>query len=171
MTSESLEGMRQGIASLWESMADGWQRLREFAVGALTPFTPGEAANVPTKAEVDDVFYMPTHGWSVLGGDVFEDERRLVVRLEIPGMTNNEFDIEVRDDALVVCGEKRFERESTHGRYRMLQCAYGSFRRVVPLPAPVVADNSEATYRNGVLKIELAKAKRGKANRQSIRVT
>jgi hypothetical protein len=54
---------------------------------------------------VDDDFYLPSHGWSMLGGDMFEDERRLVVRLEVPAMDKDEFDIEVLDDALAVCGE------------------------------------------------------------------
>ena len=104
------------------------------------------------------------------GGDMFEDERRLVVRLEVPDMDKDEFNIEVLDEALVVSGEKRFERERTEGRYRMLQCAYGSFRRVVPLPMPVVADRSKASYEQGVLKIELTKATGDKPNVQTIKV-
>jgi HSP20 family protein len=73
----------------------------------------------------------------------------------------------VLDDALVVSGEKRFERERTKGRYRMFQCVYGSFR-VVPLP--VLADASKASYNAGVLKIELTKAKPAKPNVQTIKV-
>ena len=106
----------------------------------------------------------------MLGGDVFEDERRLVVRLEVPGMDKDEFVIEVLDDTLVVSGEKRFEREDTKGRYRMLQCAYGTFRRVVPLAVPVLADESRASYRQGVLKIELTKANLGNTNVHTIKV-
>ena len=84
MRLESMERITQGFPSLWESVADGWQRMRESAAGALTCFMPGEHANVPAKSEVDDAFYLPSHGWSMLGGDVFEDDRRLVVRLEVP---------------------------------------------------------------------------------------
>jgi HSP20 family protein len=73
-------------------------------------------------------------------------------------------------DALVVRGEKRFEREESEGRWRVLQCAYGSFRRVVPLPAPVLADRAKASYRNGVLKIELPKAAPGKPQTLAIKV-
>jgi|EndMetStandDraft_4_1072995.scaffolds.fasta_scaffold57922_3 HSP20 family protein len=170
MRLEKLEGIKQGFTSLWESVADGWQRMRQSAASALTRFRPGEQANVPAKAEVDDDFYLPSHGWSMLGGDMFEDERRLVVRLEVPGMDKDEFDIELMDDALVVSGEKRFERERTEGRYRMLQCAYGSFRRVVPLPVQVLADHSKASYEQGVLKVELTKAKPSKPKTQTIKV-
>jgi len=170
MRLERLEGIKEGFNSLWESVTDGWQRMRQSAAGALTRFRPAEQVNLPAKADVDDDFYLPSHGWSMLGGDVFEDEQRLVVRLEVPGMEKDEFDIEMRDDALVVSGEKRFERERTEGRYRMLQCAYGSFRRVVPLPVPVLAEASRASYEAGVLKIELTKAKQGKPKVQAIKV-
>ncbi len=50
-------------------------------------------------------------------------------------MDKNDFTIEVHDDTLVVSGEKRFEREASEGRYRVLQCAYGHFHRTIPLPA------------------------------------
>jgi HSP20 family protein len=170
MRLHKLEGIKQGFTSLRESVADGWQQMRRSAASALTRFRPSEQVKVPAKAEVDDDFYLPSHGWSMLGGDMFEDERRLVVRLEVPGMDKDEFDIEVLDDTLVVSGEKRFERERTEGRYRMLQCAYGSFRRVVPLPVPVLADASKAKYINGVLKIELTKAKPAKPGVRTIKV-
>lgn len=85
-------------------------------------------------------------------------------------MEKDGLDIEIQGETLVVQGEKRFERESTEGRYRVLQCAYGSFRRVIPLPAAVVADQAKASYRNGVLKVELPKVEAGKPRRQTIRV-
>ncbi len=80
---------------------------------------------------------------------------------EIPGLDKDDFKIEVVDDALVVSGEKRFERDSSDGRWRTIQCAYGAFRRVVPLPAPVRADQAKASYRNGVLRVELPKVEPG----------
>jgi HSP20 family protein len=52
----------------------------------------------------------------------------------------------------------------------VVQCAYGTFERVVPLPAPVLADQANASYENGVLKIDLPKAHPGKAKRVEIKV-
>lgn len=165
-----LEEIKQGFSSLLDSVTEGWHRLQESASNAMTRFKPGEGTSLPAKADVDDQFYLPSLGWSMLGGDVFEDEGRVVVRLEVPGMDKAELAIEVQGEALVVEGEKRFERESTEGRYRVLQCAYGSFRRVVPLPAPVLADKAKSQYRNGVLKVELPKAQAGKPRKVTIKV-
>ncbi len=52
-------------------------------------------------------------------GDVFEDAKRIVVRIEAPGVDKDDFDVQVLDDLLMVRGEKRFEREGTEGRWRM----------------------------------------------------
>lgn len=165
-----LDEIKQGISSLWDSVADGWQRLRQSAAGALIRFQPTEQANLPEKSQVDDDFYLPSQGWAMLGGDVFEDETRLVVRIEAPGMDKENLDVEVKDNALVIRGEKRFERETTEGRWRVLQCAYGSFSRVVPLSVPVAAENASATYKNGVLRVELPKLQPGSPKTRTIKV-
>jgi HSP20 family protein len=163
--------LKQNFASFWDSVAEGWQHLRRTASSALTGFRPTESTNLPTRKEVDDTFYMPSIGWSMLGGDLFEDDKRIVVRLEIPGMEKDDLDVEVEGGVLIVRGEKRFEREQTEGRYRTLQCAYGSFRRAVPLPVPVLSDQAQASYRDGVLRIELPKATPDSPRRQSVPVS
>jgi HSP20 family protein len=151
-----LDDIRHGVETLWDSLAEGWDRLRHSA-GALTRYRPPHGADLPDPEQIDDASFVPTSSWAMLGGEVFEDEHRIVVRLEAPGMHKGDFDIEVVDDALIVRGEKRFEHEVGDGRWRMLQCAYGSFMRAVPLTAPVRSERASATYRNGVLKVELPK--------------
>lgn len=165
-----LESLKESVGSLWDNLADGWRQMIQSAAGALTRFRAGEQTNLPAQVEVDDVSWLPNRGWALLGGDVFEDDRRLVVRLEVPGMEKEDIGIEVLDDALVVSGEKRFAREETEGRWRVMQCAYGSFRRVVPLPVPVKAEEARAAYKNGVLRVELPKAEPGRPRSVTIRV-
>ena len=164
------EEMKEGVGSIFDSVAEGWRHLRESAANAITRFKPSEKSELPSKTEVDDPLYFSMHGWSMLGGEVFEDEKRLVVRIEVPGLEKQDMNIEVHDDALVVSGEKRFEQESTQGRWRVMQCAYGSFRRVVPLSVPVLADQAKATYKNGILRVELPKASPGRPKATTITV-
>lgn len=156
-----LEDFKEGVGSFWDSVSEGWHHLRESASNALTHFKPNEASQLPAKGDIDDPLFRPVRGWSMLGGEVFEDEKRFVVRLEVPGMDKQDMQVEVAGNAVVLTGEKRFTREATDGRWRVMQCAYGSFRRVVPLSVPVVADNAKATYTNGVLRVELPKAEAG----------
>jgi HSP20 family protein len=153
-----LPDLRVGMGSMWDSVAEGWERLRQSAAGALTRFRPGDKSNLPAQSDVDDVGWLPGIGWAMLGGDVFEDDKRVVVRLEAPGMSKSDFELQVVNDQLLVRGEKRFERENSDGRWRVLQCAYGSFHHAVPLPAAVLADQARASYKDGVLRVELPKA-------------
>lgn len=157
-----LENIKESMGSFWDNLTEGGRHLWQSAAGALTRFKPGDKTDLPTPDSVDDVSWLPSHGWSMLGGDVFEDDDRLVVRLEVPGLEKEDLNIEIQDDALVVSGEKRFEQQATEGRWRVVQCAYGNFRRVVPLPVAVKADEARARYKNGVLRVELPKVVTGR---------
>lgn len=165
-----VDEIRDGVHALWDSVTDGWERLRRSAAGALTRFRPGEASNLPERGDIDDAAFGPGQGWAMLGGDVFEDDRRVVVRIEAPGLEKSDFDVQVDGDVLRVTGEKRFEREATEGRWRVLQCAYGRFERRVPLPAPVRGDKAQASYRNGVLKVELPKTTPARPRRVNVEI-
>jgi HSP20 family protein len=166
-----VDDLKESLNTFWDNLSEGWRHLRQSASNALTRFKPGDTTGLPAASEVDDAFYLPWRGWSMLDSDVFEDEKRVVVRLELPGMEKEEIKLEMLDGALLVAGEKRFERETSEGRWRVLQRAYGSFRRVVPLPVRVKAELANATYRNGVLRVELPKLEESKPERVTIEVT
>lgn len=157
-----LDDIKEEFSSMWNNVSEGWKQLTDSAAGALTRFRPGQSADMPGEADVDDPAFQSGRTWAMLGGDIFEDDANVVVRLEVPGMQKDDFNIIVQADSLVVSGEKRFAREETEGRWRVMQCAYGSFRRVVPLAVPVIADAAQATYSRGVLRIALPKAAPGK---------
>ena len=161
---------RPARASWWDSLTEGWQHLRESASSALTRFGPERHDSLPSSDQVDSAFYMPSLGWSMLGADVFEDDRQLIVRLEVPGMEKADLDVTVQDGVLIVSGEKRFERTGTEGHYRVLQCAYGHFHRSVPLPVSVRGNAARATYKNGVLRVELPKADHAAPRRLNVQV-
>ncbi len=166
----TLDSLKESVGSLWDNLAEGWKHLTQSAPSALTRFRVNEKTNAPPKDDVDDAFYLPSRSWSMLGGDVFEDENRLVVRLEVPGMAKEDMGIEVRDNALVISGEKRFEQEETQGRWRVMQCAYGSFHRSIALHVPVLAEQAKASYKNGILRVELPKAAPGEPRSVNIPV-
>jgi HSP20 family protein len=111
---EKLSELKHGLEEAWHSVAEGWRHVRERAAGALTRFTPSSKASSP-PADAGEMQLSST-SWALLAGDVFEDDDRVVVRLEVPGMEKQDFEVEVRSDVLVVRGEKRYERESSEGR-------------------------------------------------------
>ncbi len=153
----TLQHFREGMAHAWESIAEGWQHLYRRAASAITRFVPHREKN-GTLTEQGREMAARSSGWGVLATELFDDDNRVTVRIEAPGMELEDFDLEVVDDLLMVRGEKRVSREREEGRYHILECAYGSFERVIPLPAEVEPDKARARYRRGVLQIELPKS-------------
>ncbi len=161
---------KQGVETVWSKLEQGMGHLRQSAAGALTRFKPGDRTGLPPSADIDMPAALANPSWGMVGGDVFEDESRVVVRLELPGMAREDFQIDVLPDLLTVRGEKNFEALETQGRWRVLQRAYGSFQRRVPLPVAVKVDDVRAVYRDGVLVIELPKAEAAPPKAVNIRV-
>lgn len=142
--------LRDEFSHAWDALLDGWQRLYRRAAGAMTRFGPGARSEGAELAE-------RSAGWGVLAGEVLDGEDKVVVRLETPGMSKDDFDLEVVSDYLIVRGEKRVSREETQGRWQITECAYGRFERAIPLPAPVDSEQASASYDRGVLRVELPK--------------
>jgi HSP20 family protein len=159
----TLEKLRRGLGQTWESLAEGWNHLRERAGQAITRFKPiSKGGELDT---LEDQIVRSSADWALLASDVCEDETDVTVRLEVPGMSREDFDIDVLEDYLVVRGEKHVQREQQQGRYHVMQCAYGSFERLIPLPVDVDKDGARARYNRGVLIITLPKHKRLKNRR------
>lgn len=161
----TLSQIREGLTQAWETLAEGWHDLREKASHALTRFQPKTSALEPT----DQTFIRNAARWGLLAAEVSEDDHQVIVKLEVPGMDPENFDLQVVENYLVVRGEKRLEREERKGRYYMMERAYGSFERAIPLPGEVDESAAKARYRHGVLRIELPKSRTSQARRIEVR--
>jgi HSP20 family protein len=160
------EQLKQGADQAWESLSEGWRELSARASGALTRFRSApEEDTSPHRHDRP----LPFSGWAFLAADVFDDDDQVIVRIEAPGMRRGDFNVELHGDLLTVWGEKRYDQEAVRGRYSIVQCAYGGFRRDVTLPVPVKPDKTKASCRDGVLRIELAKADAARARRIDVK--
>jgi HSP20 family protein len=153
----TLHQLREGLNEAWDTLVGGWQRLYRRAAGAITRFSPGEQGATRDNAGEGRDIAVRSAGWGVLAAEVFDDDDTIVVRLEVPGMEKGDFNVQVRDNYLVVSGEKQVERERSAGHYHVTECAYGSFERTIPLPEDVDGGHTRATYSNGVLRVEMQK--------------
>ncbi|MGA2046722.1 MAG: Hsp20/alpha crystallin family protein [Terracidiphilus sp.] len=89
--------------------------------------------------------------------DVYEDAQKIVLKLEVPGIEEKDLDIRVENHTLTVKGERKFEAEEKEQNFHRIERRYGSFFRSFTLPSTVNAENVQASYKAGVLKLELAK--------------
>lgn len=89
--------------------------------------------------------------------DIFEDGNRIVLKLEVPGMKQDDLKIQVESNALLVRGEHKFEQETNEKNYHRIERRYGSFARSFTLPNTVDTNKVQAHYDAGVLSIEMGK--------------
>ena len=96
-----------------------------------------------------------TQGWH-LPADIFETENALVVKIEIPGMDERDFQIYVDASTLSVSGYRHDPTESPRA-YHQMEIRYGEFSFSVDLPVAIEIEKVTANYRNGILILNLPK--------------
>ena len=102
--------------------------------------------------------------------DVYENEKMIVVKTELPGMAEGDIDVDIMGDTLTIKGEKKKEEEQKDRHYHRLERVYGSFHRSVTLPGEVVPEKVKASFKNGVLEIEVPKKKAAKPKQIKVNV-
>jgi HSP20 family protein len=162
------EQIKQGADQAWESLSEGWRELSTRASGALTRFWPEQPSPSSTLAAPQNPGPRMTR-WAFLAADVFESPETVIVRIEAPGMKREDFHVALHGDVLSVSGEKRIDRDIAQGQWRVVQSAYGNFQRNVALPTAVQAHKTRASYRDGVLRIELPKSEEARPRRIAVR--
>jgi HSP20 family protein len=100
--------------------------------------------------------------------DIYEDEHKIVLKLEVPGIKESDLDIQLENNVLTVKGERKFEKEEKEENFHRVERRYGSFYRSFTIPNTVNPDSVKANYEAGVLRIELEK--RAEAKPKQIKV-
>src|ERR1700689_5242553 len=88
--------------------------------------------------------------------DVYEDEHKVTLKLEVPGIDEKDIDVRVENTTLTVHGERKIEKEEKEENFRRVERQYGEFTRSFTLPSSVDPTQVSAHYDKGVLKIKLA---------------
>ena len=90
--------------------------------------------------------------------DVYETEDHIIVKVEIPGMRKEDFEITLADRQLVIAGHRRFPEGKCV--YHNMEIHYGAFRTEVRIDRAMGDAPIEATYENGFLFVRLPKAEK-----------
>ncbi|HEY1676647.1 MAG TPA: Hsp20/alpha crystallin family protein [Candidatus Sulfotelmatobacter sp.] len=102
--------------------------------------------------------------------DVYEDEHKVSLKIEVPGIDEKDLDIRVENNTLSVHGERKIEKEEKEENYRRVERQYGSFTRTFTLPQTVDTENVSANYDKGVLNITLPKKAEAKPKQIKVSV-
>src|SRR5919108_1253381 len=100
--------------------------------------------------------------------DIYETDEALVMKAELPGFGKDDISIEMKENTLVIKGERKREDEVKEGNYHHMERAYGAFQRSFLLPTTVDQEKVRASYKDGVLELRLPKVEAAKPKRVAI---
>ena len=103
--------------------------------------------------------------------DIYEDDQKLVLKLEVPGIKQEDLDVRLENQTLTVKGERKFESEEKEENFHRIERRFGSFTRSFTLPVSVDTASVAAKYENGVLAIQLAKKEAAKPKQVKIEIS
>src|SRR6202167_1190972 len=149
------------------TLLTSWESLREFS--ALQErmnrmnrlFRESNSPEGPEEALTTTTLAPPV--------DIYEDEHNIVLKIEVPGIDEEDIDVRIQDNTLTVHGERKIEKEEKEENFRRVERQYGSFTRTFTLPTTVDSEKVSATYEQGVLKVALPK--KAEAKPKQIKVT
>lgn len=87
-----------------------------------------------------------------------ETDEEIHLKLEVPGLEAKDLDVSVTEDSVSIKGERQSESKTEEEGMVRSEFRYGKFERIIPLPAPVQSDKTNAEYKNGILNLTLPKA-------------
>jgi len=100
--------------------------------------------------------------------DVSENQDSFVVHAELPGIKQEDIDIELENNVLTLKGQRNFERKDEKENYHFVERSYGSFFRSFTLPRNVDPNGIQASFADGVLSISIPKAEEAKPRKVQI---
>jgi HSP20 family protein len=100
--------------------------------------------------------------------DLVETDDQLILRGDLPGVTEDDIDIEIKDNVLTVSGERKSDHEEKGEGFHRVERSFGSFSRSLTLPQGIDADQVEANFDKGVLEVRVPKPAEAKPTRVQI---
>ncbi|MDO8444510.1 MAG: Hsp20/alpha crystallin family protein [Deltaproteobacteria bacterium] len=132
------------------------ERMDRMFEDSLSRFRIPEEATMPT-------FWSPSV-------DIYETDENIVLKAELPGVDKKEVSVEVKDNTLILKGERKREKEVKEENYHRVERSFGTFMRSFSLPVTVKQDQVKAKFKDGVLEVTLPKAEEAKHKQVKVEV-
>ena len=105
-----------------------------------------------------------TQNW-VPAVDVWETEHELVYAFDLPGVNEQDIQVELHDDTLTVTAQRERAEQRAEDGFVRYERRFGTFSRALGVPQGVAEDGIKADYHDGVLEIRVAKPAEAKPRR------
>lgn len=127
------------------------------------------------KSWVEDFFgdmkLFPGDGVSLVPAvNIRETDAQFVVEMAVPGMKKEDFDVQIKDGMLLISSEHKEEKEEKKDNFTRKEFNFSSFSRSFRLPENIRPEAIKATYKEGLLLIELPKLEKAKADVKKVEI-
>ena len=102
--------------------------------------------------------------------DITEDEKFYVIKTELPEVKKEDVHVTVEDGVLTLTGERKFEKEEKGKKYHRIERSYGRFARTFALPDNIDAGKINATFKEGILTVTVAKSENAKPKQIEVKI-
>lgn len=102
--------------------------------------------------------------------DIVEKENSYVVRAEVPGVNKEDIDIDLKENNLIIKGEKKIEKKDEKDSYLRVETSYGSFQRSFFIDEKIDRKAISARYKNGILEVTLPKKEEATPKKIEVKV-
>lgn len=143
-------------------------------MNALTRWNPSREFG-HLRNRIDSLFDVFAHGDGGTGNgelsawagwtppvDIEETDNEYVIKAELPGLKKEDVDVTLNNGVLTISGERKHEKEEKNRRYHYVECSYGSFSRSFSLPGGADLARVGAQFKDGVLRVRVAKSEAAK---------
>lgn len=115
----------------------------------------------------DETFDIPE--W-LPAADIEETPKEFLVKVELPEVNKNDVKVSVENNALLIEGERKYEKEENDKKFHLRECSYGTFMRSFSLPDNVDTSKIQAEFKDGVLWVHLPKNEKAKRKAVEVKV-
>ncbi|MFQ5768079.1 MAG: Hsp20/alpha crystallin family protein [Acidobacteriota bacterium] len=102
--------------------------------------------------------------------DIYETGEKVVLVADLPGVRQEDLDIQVESNTLTLRGERRMQKDVNQENYHRIERGYGTFQRSFTLPTNIDQDRIRAEHRHGILEISLPKAEGSRPKKIPVQV-
>ncbi|MGH7979611.1 MAG: Hsp20/alpha crystallin family protein [Limisphaerales bacterium] len=144
----------------FQEMEDITRRMSSLLEGS--PFCRRQVANGEENITVPE--------WAPLV-DIAEDDREYLIKVELPEVQKDDVKVTVESGTLTIAGERKAEMDEKRRKFHRVERYYGRFARSFTIPDDAEPDNVKAEFRDGVLRVHLAKSEKARPKQIDVKVS
>lgn len=103
--------------------------------------------------------------------DVIEDDKEYLIKVELPEVQKDDVKVTVESGTLTISGERKAEKEEKGRKFHRVERYYGRFERSFAVPDDAESDGVKAEFKDGVLRVHLAKSEKARPKQIEVKVS